>query len=511
MTNDNICERLNADERGGEKLISNVRLIMGVIFTASTTGVAVIRYLQGGEWIPWRAHAVTLALLLYSIFLFLYVRKRETLHDKFKYVCVVLDMTIVSAIIWVSCTYIDVSPPLPFLSFRALFYSILILAGSFRHSTRCAYFSGIYAGIVYAIVIVANRDVLELPHYFAFEGQHLAAEFPIYYEAFRVFGMAITGVITGMASKRRAALFGSLLESESAVAKTASITVDQTRGITGTIRKSTDEILRSSKNIFATANNQAASVQEIKSTIGENTRIAVEIAEKTGSVANIASKTENDVANGLALLERNVSQLEDIKRKNDGVTSGIVELGSKITKIRDIIKAINAITDQTKVIAFNAALESASAGESGKRFSVVANEVNSLADDIASLTKKIRDRVEEIQASSSSLIISSEESADKIAKGNSLIRELDDVFREIKSGAEITSNQAQMITVSTQKQQKSTEQINVAMTDISDGLGSFLRSTEVASASAEALTRMIEELGDILNAENDASGTPGGG
>jgi methyl-accepting chemotaxis protein len=231
----------------------------------------------------------------------------------------------------------------------------------------------------------------------------------------------------------------------------------------------------------------------------ENTQIAGEIADKTGSVANVASKMENDVIHGFSVLENNIKQLEDIKKKNDGVIAGIIALGNKITKIRDIIKSINTITDQTKVIAFNAALEAASAGDRGKRFSVVASEVNRLADDIAALTKQIREQIEEIQNSSSSLIISSEESADKIMEGNNLIKELEDIFREIRSGAEITANQAQMITVSTQRQQKSTEQINIAIADISGGLGNFLRSTEIAVASAEGLTQMIDELEDLLN------------
>jgi len=501
MTIDEFNSRVRADEHVGEKLISNIRLILGIIFTLSTSGVAALMHFQGGEWIPWRAHAVTSMLLLYSVFLFFYVRKQKVLHDNFKYICVIIDMALISAIIWISCTYPQVSPPLPFLSFRALFYPLLILAGSFRYSTRCAYFSGIYAAALYTIVIIANREVLNLPHYFVYEGSHMPVSFPIYYEFFRVFGMIITGTITGMASKRRLALFGSMLESQAKAASSVSKTVEQTRGMAMTLQKSTDEIFLSSKDIFSTANSQAASVQEIKSTISENADIAVEIAEKTGSVANIASKMENDVTHGFAVLESNIRQMEGIRRQNNGVISGIIELGNKITKIREIIKAINTITDQTKVIAFNAALESASAGERGKRFSVVASEVNRLADDIALLTKKIREQLEEIQSSSSALIISSEESADKIAEGNNLIKELEDIFREIRSSAEITANQAQMITVSTQKQQKSTEQINIAMTDISGGLGNFLRSTEVATASAEELTRMIEELGEILNAK----------
>jgi hypothetical protein len=122
-----------------------------------------------------------------------------------------------------------------------------------------------------------------------------------------------------MASKRHIALMNSMIESESAVAKTASKTVDRTRSMAKTIQKSTDEIFLSSKDIFSTANNQAASVQEIESTINENTQITVEIADKTSSVAAIASRMANDVIHGFSVLERNVEQMENIP-----VFSGIV-------------------------------------------------------------------------------------------------------------------------------------------------------------------------------------------
>ena len=182
-----------------------------------------------------------------------------------------------------------------------------------------------------------------------------------------------------------------------------------------------------------------------KNTKDENARISAEIAEKTGSVAAIASKMEKDVIKGFALLEKNVKKMEDIKERNTGVINGIISLSNKVNKIRDILRTIGTITDQTKVIAFNAALEAAGAGETGKRFSVVAGEVNRLADDIAGLTRQIREQAEEIQSSSSFLIVHSEEGSDIIAEGYKLIKNLEDVFMEIKSGAEITSNQAKSI------------------------------------------------------------------
>jgi len=506
MTDNDINIKIIRHEHNGEKLISNVRLLLAVIYTLCTAGIAVIRSMDGDGFIPWRSHVITAVFLFYSVFIFVYVRKKDMLHSMFKYICVFFDFAVLAAIIWISCTYPEVSPPLPFLSSRALFFSILILAGAFRHSTRCAYFSGIYAAFCFLLVVFINRDTLDLPYYFVLEGKVINAEFPLYNELFKAFGMIITGWVTGTASKLHLTLFKNMLKTQSSASETTAKTVEKTRTMANTIQKSTDEIFLSSKDIFTTANSQAASIQEIKSTISENTKIAADISEKTTSVASIALKMENDVIHGFSVLERNVNQMKDIKYKNDNVITGIITLGNKILKIRDIVKNINSITDQTKVIAFNAALEAAGAGERGKRFAVVADEVNRLADDIAVLTNQIRDHVMEIQNSSSSLIISSEESTDKISEGNILIKELEDIFRQILSGAEITANQAKTITNSTQKQQQSTEQINIAITDISKGLSNFINSTRIATSSAETLTQLMHELGELLTIkDNDMS------
>jgi methyl-accepting chemotaxis protein len=250
----------------------------------------------------------------------------------------------------------------------------------------------------------------------------------------------------------------------------------------------------------ASGNEQAGSMEKIENTINENARIAAEIVEKTRSVAVISSKMEEDVLNGFAVLEKNVKKMGDIKEKNSGVINGIISLGNKVNKIRDIVRVINTITDQTKVIAFNAALEAAGAGETGKRFAVVAAEVNRLADDIAVLTRQIREQVEEIQNSSSSLIVYSEEGSDRIAEGYKLIKDLEDVFKEIKAGAEITSNQAKAITVSTQQQLKSSEKVSFAISEVSQGVKHFLGSVETAASSAGTLTERTRELERFLTA-----------
>ncbi|MCL2271235.1 MAG: methyl-accepting chemotaxis protein [Treponema sp.] len=498
MTNIEFDKKIIQDEYLGEKLINKFRFALGVIFVVSVLVVSFLRSFEGLGHFPFRAYIFTSGFLFYSVYLHFYIRLKKSLNRSFKYICVIIDALLISAAIWAGCTYPEISPPIGFLSIQALFYIVLIMAGAFRYSVRCAFFSGIFSGLCYMIVVIANGNALDLPYSFTLNGNVIPLSFPLYNEFFRVIGMIVAGVTAGMACKRHLSLFRNMIELQDNATKNSTTTVEQTRSMAKTIRKSTDEIFLSSKDIFTTANSQAASIQEIQSTINENTGIAVEISEKTTSVASIATQMANDVIQGFSVLERNVAQLENIKKKNDSVITGIITLGNKILKIRDIVKNINIITDQTKVIAFNAALEAASAGERGKRFSVVASEVNRLAGDISKLTKQIREQVEEIQNSSSSLIISSEESAENIIAGNNLIKELEDIFREIRSGAEITSNQAQTITVSTQKQQRSSEQINTAITDISKGLSNFIQSTKIATSSADDLSQMIQKLDSLL-------------
>jgi methyl-accepting chemotaxis protein len=495
----NFKDRILQDERSGEIIINYFRISLAIIYVFGMMAITLIRHSTGYNYLPWRAHAGPALFLVYSLFVLFYLRRTELPHKKFKYICVILDMTLISFALFITCTYPEIYSPVSFLSIQALFYTVLIVLGAFRYDISCAIFSGIYGGVTYLVVILANANVLDVEYTAIIHGKVMDVDFPLYNETFRILGMIVAGAITGMACKRHLALFRSMLESESQAAEASAKTMEQTKAIAKTVQEATNEIFVSSKDIFTTANNQASSVQEIESTISENTQIAADIAEKTGSVATIASKTEEDVKSGFSVLEQNITKMEDIKTKNDSVIASIVALGNKITKIRDIIKTINTITDQTKVIAFNAALEAAGAGDKGKRFSVVASEVNRLADDIATLTKQIREQVEEIQDSSSSLIISSEESADKITEGRKLIKDLEEIFREIKSGAEITSTQAQTITVATQRQQRSTEQINIAIADISQGLNNFIHSTEVATASAEALTRLIETMEKLLD------------
>ncbi|MCL2210303.1 MAG: methyl-accepting chemotaxis protein [Treponema sp.] len=502
MINNYILTKIKRDEFEGEKLISKFRFIIALLYVIFAVLFDVLRHMEGLQSIPKYGFIPSGIFLFYSIVIYFYLNSKKSVRSSFKYICVFLDMTIMSISIFVSCGYPYLNPPIPYLSIWALFYGVLILLGAFRYSVKCAFISGVYAGLCYLTVIILRAKALDLPYFFELDDRTFSLSFPIPNETFRIMSMIVTGIITGVACKRHLSLFCGLIETQISASKTAKKTMSESNNAANTIRKSTEDIFHSSKEIFTTANSQAASIQEIESTMAENSKIAAEIAEKTSSVASVSMQMDLEVVQGFSALQRNVDQLEDIKDKNDTVMSGVISLSGKISKIRDIIEAINAITDQTKVIAFNAALEAASSGEYKKRFSVVSSEVDRLADNISALTKEIRKQADDIQSSSSSLIVSSKDSAENIKQGNNLIKELEDIFYDIRIAAEETSNQAQTITISTQKQQKSTEQISIAVNDITKGLRDFINSTKSVSSSAEELSKIIQKLEALLNNNN---------
>ena len=206
------------------------------------------------------------------------------------------------------------------------------------------------------------------------------------------------------------------------------------------------------KNTSTELLSQAQSLFD-SNTLSEN------MALKVKSLADLAGKTNEDVSDGVVLLAENVHQLSEIALANQTTIDGIKSLGNKIENIWDIVSLINSVADQAKIIAFNAELEASSAGEAGKNFHIVATEIRRLADGIIDGTKEIKERITEIQQSSDSLILTSENGTEKIQNGVASAKELEERFESIKSASEITASSSDEITTIIQHQAQASMQI----------------------------------------------------
>ena len=159
---------------------------------------------------------------------------------------------------------------------------------------------------------------------------------------------------------------------------------------------------------------------------------------------------------------------------------------------------INTLADQTKLIAFNAALEASSAGESGKRFSVVASEIRRLADSVTDSTHEIEDRIQEIQDSISRLVITSEKGANSIQLGMQVSIDTAQDLTALVQAASKTSTAAQQISLSTRQQKTASTQVVVALRDIANASAHNAQSVRHITEISEELVSMSTDLNHLV-------------
>ncbi|MCB1144087.1 MAG: methyl-accepting chemotaxis protein [Leptospiraceae bacterium] len=278
-----------------------------------------------------------------------------------------------------------------------------------------------------------------------------------------------------------------------------SILIQKLKDYTGTLLESTQNLSVTSKEISATSNTQAAAVREIVSTMEDSNILAKQISVSIGEVNRISNQTKESVETGVSFIHSSIDKMNEIKSKNKETISGIKALGEKIDSIWEIVNIINGIVDQTKIIAFNAALEASSAGEAGKNFQIVASEIKRLADNTMISTKEIKGRINEIQSSSNSLIIISEEGSERVKEGWEIANRLEEVFQEIQNSAEISAKSAGQIDMSIKQQVSSFEQILLTLKEISGGIENFVISTKNTSQASESLNRIAVDLRKIVD------------
>lgn len=244
----------------------------------------------------------------------------------------------------------------------------------------------------------------------------------------------------------------------------------------------------------AVSSEQSASVSEITSTMEELSASSFQIAEHSGSVVDIATRTWEDTKKGATAIETVIMKMADINNDNQHSIDEILELGKKSKEITKIMEIINTIADQTKLIAFNAALEAAGAGEAGKRFGVVAVEIRRLADSVMESTGEIEGKISEIQESINRLVIASEKGSKGIQEGMEYSNSTASLLIDIVDAAHATTEAAKQISLSTQQQKTAGDQVVIALREIVAGTGQTTEAIEKISLISGGMERLSDEL-----------------
>ncbi len=251
----------------------------------------------------------------------------------------------------------------------------------------------------------------------------------------------------------------------------------------------------------ATAMEQSTGTSEIVSTMEDADSLSKKIELKISDVNEVASKTAENVQNGTQLLIDNLVKMVEIARANEATTKGIREVSEQINNIWDIVTIINSVADQTKIIAFNAELESTTVRENGRNFRNVSNEIRRLANGTMDSTKEIKERIKEIQDASYHLLQSSQNCTTQINHGMDLIRILESNFSHISSSATKNAESAEEIKNRIGEESEAFGQIVSTLHQVSHSIENFSESTESIIGTARILESNANRLSGLKEIE----------
>jgi methyl-accepting chemotaxis protein len=249
------------------------------------------------------------------------------------------------------------------------------------------------------------------------------------------------------------------------------------------------------------SNEQAAAVAEVVSTMEDADRLGKAAAERAGEVDYKSLKTLETVTDGVNLMANYLQTMESIRKSNENTLEFIRSLNEDIKTIWDVVRMINSIANQVKIIAFNAELEASSAGPAGKNFEIVATEIRRLADNTVASTAEIRDKTKLIEGAARNLIESSENTTKAIQSGWDNSKRIQEAFDSVKTSSEDTSVSAQAINESMRMQTGGFEQILMTMKQIARSTSDVAQSTSMITGTAQNLTGMVAEMRKLTQSQ----------
>jgi len=263
------------------------------------------------------------------------------------------------------------------------------------------------------------------------------------------------------------------------------------------LSSSANEMMAISIQQSSGSSEQAAAVQEVTTTSEEIAITAKQITANAISVENMAESTSQSCSSGTGDVANAINGMSLLRMQVQSVAESMLKLGDNSQKIGGIVEIIDEISDQTNLLALNAAIEAAGAGEAGKRFAIVAQEVRRLAERTVEATRQIKGLIEEIQKATNSTIMVTEEGTKAVDSASQLVDKVQLSFDMINGLVDETAKSAKEITLSTQQQTSACEQMAETMTEVRDvaqQVALSAKETERAISEIIALSEKLQSL-----------------
>jgi twitching motility protein PilJ len=290
-----------------------------------------------------------------------------------------------------------------------------------------------------------------------------------------------------------------------AIADSINYTIDSLRDLVTGINRASEQVntatgqaQATSVGLLSAAEKQSAQIAETTEAVGNMTRSILQVSSNASQASQVAQRSLQAATQGSLAVQNTIAGMNGIREQIQETSKRIKRLGESSQEIGEIVELISDITEQTNILALNAAIQAASAGEAGRGFTVVAEEVQRLAERSSEATKQIGAIVKTIQTDTNSAVAAMEKSTEGVVEGTRLSDAAGKALTEIETVSNSLARLIQSISSATEAQTEVASTVTKNMQQIQEITSQTTEGTKMTAESVGQLTKLSEELRDSV-------------
>ncbi|WP_409524198.1 methyl-accepting chemotaxis protein [Nitrincola sp. MINF-07-Sa-05] len=265
-------------------------------------------------------------------------------------------------------------------------------------------------------------------------------------------------------------------------------------GVTHQLAAAAEEMSAISHQVSGTAQEQEQQTTMIATAINEMTAAISEVASNAQSASFSADQANEQSRQGLERSRLSVKSIEALATSIDESAGHIQDLGNQIQNITEVLEVIEKIAGQTNLLALNAAIEAARAGDAGRGFSVVADEVRQLAANTQQATERIQHTIVTLQALAHKVIAEMQQSIQRAQAGVTAARENGEAFEVVRASVGAIADMNVQISSATEEQTAVANEINENVTFVSSSVSEVVSGADQTSQASQQLAELAQQL-----------------